>query len=158
MFPSGQVSWVTSLDCEGARLGPPPVFDLHSVSELEESYYSLPLVSVPSWSGFPPKWSSSESLSVQSPWQPLAFYSYIYFCKCYVFRTKESKVKRRWEQITLPTDFPEDEYRDSGSDSDDHWYGSGKASVRRSDTMRSVSSHTSTSSVLSSKFLCSKQS
>ena len=64
---------------------------------------------------------------------------------------KGSKVKKRWEQITLPSEFPEDS-RDS--DSDDYWYGR-QFSVRRSETIRSVSSQTSTSTVMSSKFFVS---
>ena len=63
---------------------------------------------------------------------------------------KRSRVKKRWEQITLPSEFPEDS-RDS--DSDDYWYGGRQISVRRSETIRSVSSQTSTSTIMSSKFL-----
>ena len=63
-------------------------------------------------------------------------------------RMKRSKVKKRWEQITLPSEFPADSRE---SDSDDYWYGR-QFSVRRSETIRSVSSQTSTSTVMSSKF------
>ena len=50
----------------------------------------------------------------------------------------------------MPSEYPGD-YGEF--DSDDRWYSSEGASVRRSETIRSVSSNTSASSVFSSKFL-----
>ncbi len=77
---------------------------------------------------------------------------------CATCRIKESKVKKRWEQITLPSEFPRDVGYRGESDSGDDWLpgdpggaGGNQATVRRSETIRSVSSQTSTSSVLSSE-------
>ena len=62
-------------------------------------------------------------------------------------RIKESKVKKRWDQIKLPSELPQD-YRDSDSDC----YDGRQIPLRRSETIRSASSQTSASTVLSSKF------